>query len=152
LHVLESGGEPLLAWTEDFVTTVLNAEGEIDRSLPGWLVCHWPADGEEDALWAVVAAQQVAEGLSEPGALLLELAVVPEGHLGPDHGHVAGMLQELLTAADGLEPGVIHVGPSAQQDLGRFLELDGAQGKPLRALLGLREEPTDEELEDLSEG
>jgi drug/metabolite transporter (DMT)-like permease/HAMP domain-containing protein len=147
-----AGGEELLAWAEDAVAAILRAEGEVDRSLPGWLVCHWPADGEEDALWAVVAAQQVRDDLAEPDVMLLELAHVGRGHLGPDHERVAQVLERLGVSADDLPGSTLCVGETVHRELGHFLELEAVEGKPLWVLLGLREEPAEEGLQDLSEG
>lgn len=153
VDVEEAGGEALLAWAEDVVAAILRAEGEVDRSLPGWLVCHWPANGEEDALWAVVAARQVMGELTRPVPAVLELAAIPFGHLGigPDHERIARLLATLLPEGDLPPEGTLCAGPRLYAQIGRFLDVEPVAGKPLWSLRGLREEPGDEALPDLAD-
>jgi uncharacterized membrane protein len=136
-EVDRAGGEVLLAWSEEVVGAILRAEGELDRSLPGWLVCHWPAEGEEDALWGVVAAQQVVEQLPRPARAVLEIAGVPLGQLAPDHEHLTRLLGDTLAAAEALPEGVLYGGPSLCGTMGHLLVLEPVSGKPIWVVRGL---------------
>ena len=92
LQALAEGAENgarLPEFVDTIVTAVLHNDGEIDRWLDGSVIAQWSGGGEEDALWATLAAIELrgklADLLPEAGPCLrigVEVADLRAGPLG----------------------------------------------------------------------
>lgn len=132
----------LLEYLDGAIMTVLAADGSLVGAVDRHLVFRWSGSGEEDVLWAVVAAMNLRQALGPAlrGQSLRASAVVDLTTLRDALGGALAPREETLASRlnGGEDEGLtVLVGPTAHEAVGSHLETEILPGSRLALLRGL---------------